>query len=213
MKKLLAALALLACLLPLPAGAESFLPSVELWGSVSFGALGSGLQKDFPDGTLSPKPDSYTAFLPMIGLRGYLIGPVGLEASSGFFGTTRATADGYQPLDLYNYFMINAGPVVRLGFRTGARSAVAILLGGGVNYSFPSYANDFKSVWASMGLSLADLTSDVGWYGKAGFAWYPFPGLFLDTTFWYYYMNAKNTNGVTVDGTYYLFAFSIGFGI
>jgi len=73
MKKLLAALALLACLLPLPAGAESFLPSVELWGSVSFGALRSGHQKDFTDGTLSPKTYTNTAILPMICMRGYLI--------------------------------------------------------------------------------------------------------------------------------------------
>ncbi len=208
MKKVFAAVAMLACVLTARAGADPFLPSFEIWGSIAFGGLGSGFQKELGDTWLSPVPDSYSAFMPIVGLRGYLLGPLGIEASVGIFGKTMASAEGYESLDSYDYTLANLGPVLRFAFRTGVSSAFALVLGGGVNYCFFSISNDFDPYGY-----FQDTVSDVGWYGKAGLTWYLNRAVFLDGTFWYYYMNARFTGGHIMDGTYYLGAFSIGFGI
>lgn len=208
MKKAIAAAVVLACALSIRAGADSFLPSFEIWGSIGFGGMGSGFQKELADSWLYPVPDSYSALLPIVGVRGYLLGPVGIEGSVGFFGSTMANADGYDSLTCYNYTLANLGPVLRFAFRTGGASAFALVLGGGVNYAFFSISKDFDPY-----NDFQDTVSDMGWYGKAGLTWYLNRALFVDATFWYYYMNAKFSGGHIMDGTYYLGAFSIGFGI
>ncbi|HUI70121.1 MAG TPA: hypothetical protein VL354_06340 [Spirochaetia bacterium] len=198
---------LLVCGLAVRAAAYGLLPSVEIWGSLSVGALAGGAQKAFLDGsTFSYPPTGYSAIIPIVGVRGYLLGPVGIEASFGIFGKTQVDAQGVNSLTVYDYTLANAGPVLRFTFRTGGASAVAVILGGGANYSFFGFSSDAFATRPNM-------ASDIGWYGKASVAWYVFPGFFLDGTFWYYYMNAKYTDGTPMDGTYYLFAFSFGFGL
>jgi len=204
MKKAISAVVLLACIATARATGEGFLKPVEIWGSFSFGWLESGFQKDLIDNVLYA--DGNSAILPIIGARGFFLDPLGIEVSAGIFGRTKADYISYDSLEAYDYTLLNVGPVLRLAFPTGYRSAFALVLGAGANYSMLGLSAD---TWTAT----QSIISDIGWYGKSSLAWYIAPGMFFDFTFWYYYMNAHFAGGQKLDGTYYLLAFSIGFGL
>ncbi len=210
MKKMLAVTAVLLCVLSFSAGADSFFRPTEIYGSIGFGGLTSGFQNDLPNQSLSPAPDSLTALMPMIGIRTYVIGPIGIEASFVIFGSTSANSDGYTPLGMYNYSVGNLGLILRAGFRSGGSSAIVAFAGGGANYSFLSLSSDYTSLFS--GVSFYSILSDIGYYAKVGLAWYPFPGFFMDMSGWYYFINARfDVSGKKLDGTYFLAVVSMGF--
>ena len=207
-KGILAAL-MLTCVLSTKVEAEEFFHSTEIWGSISFGALLSGYQLDLPSQTLSPAPQYCSAVLPMLGIRTYFAGPLGIEASVGIAGTTTANfGQAYNSIGLYDYTMVNLGLIARYTFRL-PRSGGALFFGAGANYSFLSLSSAYTSLFN--GVSFYSVLSDIGGYARTGIAWYPSPGFFLDATAWYYYINAHfDVSGKTLDGSYLLFAFSLG---
>lgn len=210
MKKILAVAALLSCALSISVSADGFFRPTEIYGSIGFGGLTSGFQNDLPNQTLSPTPDSLTALMPMLGVRTYLLGPLGIEASFVIFGSTSANTNGYDSLGMYSYSVANLGLILRAGFRTGRSSAIAVFAGGGANYSFLSLSSDYTSLFS--GVIFYNVLSDIGYYAKAGIAWYPFPGFFMDISGWYYLINAKfDVSGKKLDGAYFLGAMSMGF--
>lgn len=202
-KKALVAVILFACVLTADVAGDN-LRSFEIWGSFSFGRLQSGYQKDAIDGILLARGNS--ALIPILGLRGFFVGPLGLEASLGIFGRTRADYIAHDSLDAFDYTLVNLGPVLRLSFPGVYRSMFALVLGAGANYSM---IGAHEETWTTS----QDIVSDIGYYGKASLAWYLAPFVFFDFTFWYYYMNSHFTGGQKLDGTYYLAAFSVGVGI
>jgi len=210
MRKWIIAALMLMFVFSIAARADESFRRTELWGSVSFGGLLSGFQLDMANQTLSPVPDSCSTFLPIIGIRSYVADPLGIEASFGFSGITKANCAGYEPLNVYDYSMSNLGLVFRYAFRLpGSRNGCAFSVGGGANYSFLSLSDAYTSLFS--GFSFYNVLSDIGWYAKTSLAWYPSPGFFLDATAWYYFINAKfDVSGKQLDGYYILFAVFLG---
>jgi hypothetical protein len=210
-KKIVVVVAVLASVLCVELGGEGLLHSTEIWGSICFGSLEAGFQRDLPDQTLSPPPDGLTALLPMFGIRTYFAGPLGGEVFAGIFGSTRTQLEGYKSVTMYDFETINLGPILRFAFRVPGGSAVfSVFAGGGVTYSLLSLSSDYTSLFG--GLTFYDVLPDFGWYAKAGVAWYPSSSFFADATAWYYTANAKfDVGGKELDGTYFFLAFSVGF--
>jgi len=139
------------------------------------------------------------------------VGPFGVEASVGFAGRTTANfGSGYNSIGMYDYTMLNLGIVMRYTFRLpGSRTGCALFGGGGANYSFLALDSAYTSLFS--GVTFQNVVSDLGWYTKAGFAWYPTPGFFLEATALYYYINSHfQVSGKQLDGSYLLGAFSLG---
>ena len=211
MRKILLSLVILSGILGARANAGGFFNATEIWGSMSFGSLLSGFQLDMPRQTLAPAPDNCSAIMPMVGIRSYLVGPIGLEASAGFGMTTANFSGGYSAIRMYDFTMVNLGLVGRYAFRLpGSRTGCAILAGAGADYSFLSLADAYTSLFS--GFSFYKVLSDVGWYARTGISWYPTPGFFLEADACYYYVNARfDVSGKQLDGAYLLAAVSLGF--
>jgi hypothetical protein len=195
--------------------AVSFSP-LEIYGSISIGALMSGGQRDFPDSYLAPTPDSYGASMPFIGLRVFFFEQAGIEAFCGIGGEARASSSQVSSsLALYNLNTVNGGLIFRYNFSPRPSGWLAILAGGGVSYQSPSMiARDFQMLGWDNGDSIGTSGSDLGWYTKVGFAYYFGTHFFVDLTTYYIYSNVKSDPPMTkFDGSYLLFAFGIGFAI
>ncbi len=211
MRKVSIAVFLFVAAVSVQVSADGLFRSTEIWASISLGRLQSGFQRDLPSQTLSPSPEWYAALMPMLGIRTYFAGPLGLEAAFGLFGSTQGEHGGYDPVKVYDFNVISLGPILRYIFRTGGGvSTFALFAGGGVNYSFITLSNSYTSLFS--GFSFYDVLPDFGWYAKGGIAWYLTPGVFFDTTLEYSTMNAKfDVSGKALDGVYILLAFSAGF--
>jgi hypothetical protein len=202
--------AILMCVLSLTTLAAG---PVEIYGSLAFGGLLSGYQKDLPDMVLSPQPDSYSIFVPILGLRYFFIEQAGIESFATIGGSTKAESSLIStPLALYNISLANAGLILRFRIEPGRDGGgFAFLAGGGVNYPLTDIiSTDFNTLMWAGGFSFRPVSPDLGWYGKAGLAYYIGRHFFLDFTAYYEYVNAHFDIGQKLDGSYMLFAFGIG---
>ncbi len=211
MKKTAFCLATLLSLSCASAAAFGILPATEIYGSLSIGGLVSGYQKDMPTQMLSPAPDNFTALLPIIGIRHYVFGGLGIEGSFGLFGTTSAMSPTTEPLKVYDYSVVTLGLVARHPVALDYESFLSIFGGAGITYSIVTLSQEFTSLFAAVGEYFYDVKPDYGWYGKAGIAYYMSRHLFFDLTAYYFFLNAHfDVIDLQLAGNYLLVAVTLG---
>ena len=212
MKKAVLLTIVIVCAACVPAAAFGSLPSTEIYGSVSFGGLLSGFQKDMPDQLLYPVPDSYSALTAIIGIRHFFAGALGIEGSFGVMGTTSAMSSLVsEPLTVYDYHVATLGLIVRYPVALDYSSFLTVSAGGGATYSLLSLSTQFTSPFEAAGFYFYGINPDFGWYGKLGIGYYPMRNLFFDVTAYYTFLNAQfDVSGKQLEGTYFLIAVTLG---
>jgi len=206
--KRLVMLVMLAAVAFSPAYADSLRP-LELYGSFGVGTLLSGAQKTLGDTAILPRPDDYTSIIGMLGARAFLLDALGIEAFASLGEVTEQT-NGYQPLTLYTSLMLGGGPALRWSIPFGRGSSLALVGGGGIAYTLPQIANDFSSLVASAGYQFYDTRGGMGWYARAGAAYYFNREWFIDIAGWYVAQAGEFSSGAQLNGDHILFLFGLG---
>jgi hypothetical protein len=165
------------------------------------GVLFDGFQREIPNTSLSPQPNSYASMDLNFGLRYYFQEFLGLEVSSSFLGSTSAHSDLVQnSLHVFDYLSFSAGMVFRIPFHVFEKVLV-IYAGGGANFSFIWYDQQFKDLLGSF--VLYDIDPFFGAYCKMGLELYLSPHFFIGAAVQYVLLNGtiKVTNK-QLDGHY-----------
>ena len=187
------------------------LPALEIYGSAGLGGLISGDQKDIPDYMLLPTPDSYGLAMAMLGMRLYVIEPIGFE---GFvaFSTVSAKAKGYDSLPLYQYTLFNGGLILRYNIGLGMGGALSLHAGGGACYAGLKIDKEFDDIAIaySGGYPFKSTKDGLGWYGKAGLAFHIDRTWFLDLTALYFSTKPSFEPSPSLNGNLFVVAFGAG---
>jgi hypothetical protein len=169
-----------------------------LYLAFSPGWLFSGKQKETADDTITPKPQSYGIADIELGLFAYVNRYFGLEANYAMYGEVEAEHEDIdKPLSLYEYWRIQAGPVIRLPLNSGSITFV-FSFAGGINYCSLDLSDDYKDLIrdsaAAMGYSVEFYdkpATGVGGYARIALDIFFGRHFFIGMGLQYEYLNTK----------------------
>ena len=186
-------------------------PALELYGSVGYGRVLSGFQKDLAEDALDPTPDTVNPFEFRIGAAAYPVVPwLGVEAYYTARGRSSANSDQVsEALSLYEYTAVAGGVALRGSWPIEGGFGLATL-SGGLRRSSPAIAGEFEDV---LGFTTSDIDPGTGWYVSGRFG--GTGGIFYGAMQIDYIADTGTvvSSGRTFDGNHFLFHFLVGLGL
>lgn len=185
-------------------------PTVEASFNFTPGFLLNGNQRNLMDNVLNPTPDSYTSMTYGLNAQFFILpNNFGIEGTYNFLGTTSATSAKLNDLKVYDYQIIQIGPIYRYFLNFGESRYHSFQLSGGAAYSILDYSKEFKDLLS--GISLSEVASGWGWYAKIGAKYHYNRSFFIGASVQYILFNNNITvSGKKFDGGYLNFPLQIG---